>query len=148
MEHGDRDPALMYHPSDTFSGGCLCGAVRYEVVGPPRSVAYCHCRICQRSTGAPTTVWAAFPAIGFRVVAGSPAYYRSSDTGVRCFCATCGTQLYFTSGQPGATEVAITTPSLDDPSVLPPQLHLWSDSKPEWLLLADNLPHLADAGLQ
>ena len=45
---------------DQFTGGCLCGEVRYEAVGEPMAIAYCHCASCRKHTGAPVVAWVAF----------------------------------------------------------------------------------------
>ena len=46
-------------------GGCLCGKVRFRVAAPPIDSGYCHCRICQKNSGAPVVAWVTFPATGF-----------------------------------------------------------------------------------
>lgn len=48
--------------TQVHEGGCLCGAVRYRITGEPKSVGYCHCRMCQRAAGAPVVAWATVPA--------------------------------------------------------------------------------------
>ena len=77
------------------TGGCLCGAVRYAARGEPVDTGYCHCRICQRSSGAPVLAWATFSNDAFAYTSGSPTTYRSSPKAGREFCAACGTQIAF-----------------------------------------------------
>ncbi|HLY45772.1 MAG TPA: GFA family protein [Stellaceae bacterium] len=80
-------------------GGCLCGEVRYETRGEPRRVTICHCRFCQRATGAAYMVEPIFPLADFRITTGTPATFdqRSVGSGKLVhihFCARCGTKLY------------------------------------------------------
>ena len=82
-------------------GGCICGAVRYETEGDPLRVTICHCRWCQRATGAAYMVEPIFRREDLRVTKGSPATYqhRSEGSGKLVhvhFCAACGTKLYLT----------------------------------------------------
>jgi len=65
----------MFEPLD---GGCLCGKVRFRVTAPPFDSGYCHCRMCQRSSGAPLQVSAEFPVDGFELTQGELKAYRSS----------------------------------------------------------------------
>ena len=80
----------------TRSGGCLCGAVRYDVSAPALSVVACHCRDCQRQAGSAFSIIAVFPrdAVHF---SGTPALYRGhGDSGgavERNFCGACGSPL-------------------------------------------------------
>ena len=83
----------------SHQGGCLCGALRYEVTADPVRVTYCHCRYCQRATGSAYAVEPIFQRCDFHVTAGTPATYsHSSSTSSRRltanFCATCGTKLF------------------------------------------------------
>ena len=81
------------------AGGCLCGALRYEVAEPPVRVTICHCRFCQRATGTAYFVEPIFRREDFRAVAGEARTYdhRSEGSGkvlTLHFCETCGTKLY------------------------------------------------------
>jgi hypothetical protein len=53
-------------------GGCLCGAVRYRIEALPTDIAYCHCRMCQKASGAPAMAWATVPASAFAWTRGRP----------------------------------------------------------------------------
>jgi hypothetical protein len=120
-------------------GGCLCGAVRYEVVGEPVVVALCHCSMCRRSTAAPAVAWAMFEQGALRFVAGRPNAYASSPGVERSFCGRCGTPLTFRADfLPGLVDV--TVGSMDAPATLPPQMHIWAAKQLPWLVLADALP--------
>ena len=80
------------------TGGCLCGAIRFQSTNAPYAVSYCHCRICQKSCGNPYFLGAFFSVDGFRFTKGEPKYFRSSDWAERGFCADCGTPIIFRDG--------------------------------------------------
>src|SRR5262245_36008069 len=71
-----------------ITGGCLCGAIRYETDVAPIDTGYCHCRMCQRASGAPVLAWASFPIDAFRYTAGAPQAYVSSAIGVAALLRT------------------------------------------------------------
>lgn len=82
-----------------FKGGCLCGAVHYQVGKPPLRVTMCHCRFCQRATGGAYMVEPVFARQDFATTKGTPATYDhisegSGKTVNIHFCATCGTKLF------------------------------------------------------
>jgi hypothetical protein len=126
------------------SGGCLCGAVRYVAVGAI-DAGYCHCRMCQRSSGAPVLAWASFPSGSFSYESGEVACHRSSSHGAREFCRDCGTQLLFRDSRT-PERLDINLGSLDDPTALPPQYHTWTTSRIAWFDTADELPRFEDDG--
>jgi hypothetical protein len=125
-------------------GGCLCGAVRYEAADPI-DAGYCHCRLCQRSSGAPVLAWAAFPTPSFSYTKGEPATYESSAVGRRDFCARCGTQIAFRDTR-SPNRIDVNIGSLDDPAAIQPEYHIWTGSRIPWLEIADDLPRYADEG--
>ena len=127
-------------------GGCLCGALRYRTVGAPHSVGYCHCRMCQRASGAPVVNWATFPADSMTVVRGKLREFTSSPGVRRGFCQRCGSPLTFRYRSAGGAWVDVTVGSFDDPAELAPQYHVWADSRLAWLAIADNLPRHAGNG--
>jgi hypothetical protein len=123
-------------------GGCLCGAVRYRVEGPPLNADFCHCRLCQRAAGAPVVAWGTWPADRFAWTRGEPRSFASSAKGERSFCPACGTPLTFVD--PGdRTRVDVTLASLDDPAAFPPASHAWTMSRVPWLEIGDDLPRYA-----
>ena len=122
-----------------FEGGCLCGRVRYRSEQGPLDSGYCHCRICQRSSGAPVLAWAAFPVETFVYVGATPAIYRSSTNGQREFCRECGTQIAFRELSDGGT-IDVNFVTLDDPERLEPQYHVWTRDRLRWFDTADRLP--------
>lgn len=122
-----------------LTGGCYCGAIRYETSDATIHRAVCHCTICRRTSGAPCVAWLTVAADSYRLSHGRPTSFRSSPHGTRTFCSTCGTQLTFADdGLPA--EIDVTTASLDDPALVPPQVHIFTGTAIPWLVLGDDLP--------
>lgn len=119
-------------------GGCLCGAIRYELSAPPKWTALCHCESCRRSASAPIVAW-----MGFRpdqvMWTGERSFYKSSEIATRGFCGRCGSQMSFESTRwPG--ELHLYGVSLDEPEAFAPQLHCYTDEHLSWLHISDALP--------
>ena len=123
----------------THTGGCRCGAVRYQASGPVSHLCFCHCATCRRAAGATPVAWGTFGRTHFRVTAGALAETRSSPPVRRGFCAACGTCLTYRHDA-HADEIDVTLGSLDEPGRLAPQMHVWVEDKPPWVLIADPLP--------
>lgn len=128
-----------------LEGGCLCEAVRYSLRSKPLDAGFCHCRICQQSTGAPSVAWLTLPRESFSYVQGQPSIYLSSSEFQREFCGQCGTQLVFRR-RDGAKVLDVTIASLDKPDAIKPQYHIWTQSQISWCDFSDELPRYADAG--
>lgn len=77
-------------------GGCLCGAVRFELSVAPTIAGYCHCTRCQRRTGCGASVQAGIDGASFRLLAGEEhvGAWRPPDGFEKCFCRLCGAQLF------------------------------------------------------
>jgi len=128
------------HISNDLVGGCLCGAVRFEVrAGEIPESGYCHCRTCQKQSGAPVVAWFAVAPSRFLYLKGSPAKYRASSHATREFCGDCGTYLVFREDDAAAT-VSINTAALNEPALVPPNFHIYFDSKIDWFDTKDHLP--------
>ena len=122
-----------------LSGGCACGAVRYETDAAPFHRTLCHCVDCRRAAGAPAVAWFSVPAAGLRFVRGAPAVHRSSPQVERGFCGACGTPLtYRNDAYP--EEVDVITCSLDDPGAASPQDHTFASQRLPWMRTDDGLP--------
>ena len=122
------------------SGGCLCGACRYETDAAPLNVRACHCRICQKATGGPFYARVQVP-LDAVTISGPVGWYASSDTVERGFCPQCGTTLF--SKRAATNAIGLTMGSLDDPSPFEPEAHIWVSSKQAWVEIADDLPTFA-----
>lgn len=125
-----------------MKGGCHCGAIRYEVSGMPFDADYCHCRDCQRTTGAPVAAWMDYKKEQVRWTAGEPLEYHSSEYIRRGFCPGCGSTLSYRSTQyPDYLTLSIT--SLDDPDSVSPAYHIYTDSRVKWLSIEDDCERYA-----
>lgn len=120
------------------TGGCSCGAIRYEIRGEPFHVCHCHCRLCRGVSGAPVVTWMTVPNAAFRLTQGKLTTFASSPMAERGFCADCGTHITFDHGD-YADEIDLTVLSLDVPESVPPQSHIWTDNKVSWVDLDRHL---------
>jgi hypothetical protein len=109
-------------PTPSLAGGCLCGAIRFELTEPPRAAGYCHCTRCQRRTGTAASAQAAVDGNALRLVAGAERLraWRHPDGGwEKCFCPECGAHL-FSRDPDDASRMAIRMSAFDDdPGVRP-----------------------------
>ena len=118
--------------SETMSGGCACGKVRYTATVASDEAYLCHCRMCQRASG---NVSLAMMGIEQAAVewTGEPDWFRSSAIAERPFCARCGTSLGFRYID-GTSKMDLTVASFDDPSRFKPTSHFGAESIHEaWL---------------
>jgi hypothetical protein len=129
-----------------LSGGCQCGAVRYEVAAEPMTVYACHCRDCQRQTGAAFALSMIVARDALSVTSGAPVdwlrsgAHTASGTPTHCMmCGACGSRLFNLPTR--APQLAILRPgTLDDISWLVPVGHIWTDSAQPWVRMpADTL---------
>ena len=123
-----------------ITGGCLCGAVRFEATEPPTWVAHCHCRMCQKGYGHPSGIFVGFKGAqkgAFRFTKGMPTYYQSSAWFERGFCSNCGSPLGMRSPQGHAVMIG----TLDHPEEWPPNAaHTGIESQIPWNVSHDDLP--------
>jgi len=121
------------------TGGCLCGAVRYEAEVFPKKAYYCHCRMCQKSSGAPAPVGVLVKPGTLAFPKEEPKFYQSSPFGRCGFCRNCGSQIVWMSpGRPDWTN--LTAGTLDHPEVVVPCEHICVESQLPWHQLDDGLP--------
>ncbi len=119
-----------------WTGGCLCGGVRYHASGEPMQIGCCHCRRCQKFSGSAFWTWVNFDPDKFEWTKGEPKLFRSSKAVERGFCPECGSALSF--HRDVWTAVSIT--SLDRPEVLKPLRHIWIERQFPWFQLPDDVP--------
>ena len=131
----------------TAEGGCLCGAVRYRVAGKICESGYCHCRTCQRQSGSPTVAWFAVAPNAFSYLSGAPKTYRASSHAGREFCSNCATYLVFREDSTEAT-ISVNTATLDDPSLIPPEFHIYTHSQISWFDTNDALPRFGQGRVE
>jgi hypothetical protein len=123
-----------------ITGGCLCGACRFEIDARLYDCGFCHCRICQRAAGAPMALFATAKTKNFRWTAGQPVMRRSTDFGQRWFCHACGTQLAMQVDR-DRDSLDVSVMALDDPASTTPEFHIWCESAQPWSYPLDDLPH-------
>lgn len=125
-----------------FTGGCMCGAVRYECSAEPLITANCHCRDCQQASGGALASVLIVPKAALKVTGEVKYYDVKSDSGTtasRGFCPTCGARLF---GRPGSLPemIGISAGSLDDPSWYKPAMDIYTASAQPWDYMNPELP--------
>ena len=117
----------------TYLGGCLCGHIRFEALGPAEKPHTCSCKMCQRHSGALTTTWVEFPKSSVKWVGagGTPETYRSSDYSSRSFCPKCGSTLGAIDDNP---IIALVLGVFDSANrkELRPTYHSYKGGRPKW----------------
>lgn len=132
------DPPPLADGSE-LQGGCLCGAFRYTVAGPPIRSGLCHCSTCRHATGGLAVGWAIWPRERYRDNGAPTVAWSASETGARRFCPTCGASVGFDFAQrPELVEVMIA--GLDDPDTVAPSAHGFAADAPSWLAIGDDRP--------
>ncbi|HKQ23997.1 MAG TPA: GFA family protein [Burkholderiales bacterium] len=124
---------------NAYTGGCLCGRIRYRASGKPSDETHCHCVTCRRASGAAFVSWATFKTADFAFTKTKPARFDSSDIAFRQFCPSCGTQLTFQFHK-SPQKIDVTLASLDDPGAITPVDHIWTKRQIPWIKLEDGLP--------
>jgi hypothetical protein len=134
MEHSTALP---------FTGGCACGAIRYECIALPLRMVNCHCRDCQRASGSgysPTLIMA---ASSVRLLRGTchkhPTVAESGNIAQREFCGACGTPL-FSASLARPEFLGVRAASLDDPSWFAPEADVWVESAQPWDPMNPDIP--------
>jgi hypothetical protein len=109
-------------PGAPITGGCLCGAVRFELEEPPTQAGYCHCTRCQRRTGTASSAQARVDGRGFALTEGAESLgaWRHPDGGFeKCFCRLCGAHL-FSRNPDDPAQMSVRMAAFDaDPGVRP-----------------------------
>ena len=128
-----------------FTGGCICGAVRYECAADPIFMGNCHCRDCQKASGSGYEAAIGLPAAALKVT-GTVKYHDSKadngNTVSRGFCPECGARLFGkSSGMPALAVVM--AGSLDDPKQFQPGMDVYASSAQPWDHMNPALPKFA-----
>ena len=117
------------------TGGCHCGALRYEADIDPQKVGVCHCTDCQRLTGSAFSVFLPVPREHF-LLSGEPRIYvKTAESGNRraqAFCATCGTRVY-ASAEKNPEVFNLRVGTIDQRAQLAPKIQLWCRSAMPWV---------------
>src|SRR5690242_19233080 len=118
-----------------MSGGCQCGAIRYEILDEPKTLYLCHCTQCQRQSSSAFGMSLTVARSSLRITGAPKSWTRDADSGkavVCLFCGECGTRLFH--DRPSAADVInVKAGTLDDTSWLAPVGHLWTKSAQAWV---------------
>ena len=127
-----------------FDGGCTCRAVRYRMSSRPMFVHCCHCRWCQRETGASFALNALIESDRVEMLAGEVDIVdtpSNSGTGQRIArCPSCRVAVWSNYGGGGDAIRFIRVGTLDEPDHLPPDIHIFTSTKQPWVVLSPDTP--------
>ena len=118
-----------------FTGGCQCGAVRFQVEGALGDASVCHCRMCQKAFGSFYAPLVSVRGAKLTWTRGEPKKFRSSYAVLRGFCSECGTPLSFEAPD----GIALAIGAFDDPTILAPAIQWGVEAK---LPYVDTIPQL------
>jgi hypothetical protein len=124
-----------------LTGGCLCGAIRFEINGPVGAATYCHCSMCRKAHGTAFRARLSVPKSSFRFTQGqeSLASYSSSAGTIRRFCRMCGSPMV-NSWDQEPDNYGLAMGALDDDPLVRPERHEFAGSKAPWYEITDSLP--------
>lgn len=121
-------------------GGCYCGKVRFELSGDPIGQSICHCRDCQKSSGAASVAWMMLNEDEFRVTLGTLKVIAGAGSARRQFCADCGTGIAYYNADILPGMVDIQTATMDQPDKFMPQANIQTAEQIDWEKSAHQLP--------
>jgi len=121
-----------------LTGGCQCGAIRFALTAAPVKISICHCRMCQKASGAPFASFADIEKRDFSWTRGKPAAFKSSTIAERDFCRDCGTPLSFR--RIDGERIEIMTGAFDRPDRVIPTRQYGTESRLGWVVGIANMP--------
>jgi hypothetical protein len=128
--------------SASYTGGCQCGQIRYDIRAEPLTLYLCHCKECQKQSSSAFGMSLTVPRDAVVIVQGQPkTWTRKADSGreVKClFCDNCGTRLFHDRAYNQQT-INVKAGTLDDTSWLRPVGNIWTSSAQPWVLISDEL---------
>jgi len=128
----------------SLDGGCTCRAVRYRMTGKPLFVHCCHCRWCQRETGTAFALNAMIEADRVILLNGAPEPVMTptlSGKGQKIWrCPSCRIAVWSNYAGAGDKVHFVRVGTLDEPDRLPPDIHIFTDSKQPWVILPPGTP--------
>jgi hypothetical protein len=134
--------------SASFDGGCTCRFVRYRMTTRPLFVHCCHCRWCQRETGASFALNALIEANRVQILQGEVEVINTpsnSGKGQKISrCPSCRIAVWSNYAGAGDAIRFIRVGTLDEPDRLPPDIHIYTASKQPWVVLPANIPAVAE----
>ena len=135
----------MPSPDEPLTGACACGAVRFAVTQPFETAGYCHCKRCQRRSGALWALSALVPGDGFEITQGADVVrsWSPPDGLPKSYCGECGGHVF--GGSLDGPSIVVRLGAVDGDPGIRPQWHAWVSSAPEWEPLPDDgLPRFAE----
>jgi hypothetical protein len=123
------------------SGGCLCGAVRYEVNGPLRDVVVCHCSRCLRTHGH-AAAYSSCARSDLALVRDAQLRWYEADDRARGFCASCGASLFWSAA--GRDSISIAAGTLDQPTGLKTVAHIHTRDRADYYEIDGEVERFAD----
>jgi hypothetical protein len=124
-----------------ITGGCLCGAVRYQTAAEPITTRMCWCRVCQFFAAGNAAVSMCLPTAGMAISGETRDFVSIADSGNRMhrrFCPTCGVHL-FSEAESRAHLIFVRAGTLDDRERARPVAVIWTAQAPAWACLDETL---------
>lgn len=125
-------------------GGCTCRAVRYRLMTKPMFIHCCHCTWCQRETGSAFAINAMIETDRVKILKGAPDVVltpSSSGKGQKIVrCSTCRVAVWSHYSGAGVKVAFVRAGTLDDPDLCPPDIHIFTSTKQNWVVLGDGVP--------
>ena len=132
----------------SLEGGCTCRQVRYRVTATPLFVHCCHCRWCQRETGASFALNAMIEMTYVELLSGAPERVDTPSQSGRgqaiLRCPTCKVAVWSHYGGAGERVGFLRVGTLDEPDRMPPDIHIFTASKQPWVVLPADTPAVAE----
>jgi hypothetical protein len=131
----------MSDDTTTYTGGCLCGALRYEAVGEPRFAGHCYCADCRKASGSGFVPFMGFASGDLRITGQTQKFATKAASGadaIRNSCPVCGSLVF--GGEPGKAKVhTIYAGTLDEPSLFRPTVAVFTGGRPAWAAIPAGL---------
>jgi hypothetical protein len=134
-------------PAAHLTGGCLCGAVRFEITGPMLNAGYCHCTRCQRRTGTAASAQARIEGSSLRLLEGEELLkaYRPAKGFEKIFCGECGASL-FSRNPDDHEQMSVRLGAIDgDPGIRPAWHQFVAYAAPWEPIPDDGLPRFEES---
>jgi len=131
--------------SNIHGGGCLCGAVRFEIQGKPMFVHACHCTRCQQRSGSAFAVNLWIEESKVKMLSGELTNQgvlvdENGQSSESWSCASCGFGLFTCFHGAPAGSRFVRAGTLDEPAAFPPDVHIYTRSKQPWVTIPDDVP--------
>lgn len=121
-----------------IEGGCLCGALRYRLNGPPAPGSLCYCMDCRRASAAPMVAWVSVRRDHFVLLSGEFRRIRHAGS-IRSFAPCCGTPVMIEDTE-DSERIDVTACSMDELAGYSPVASIWVEDRPPWMMNVASLP--------